>query len=193
MTVAVVIPSLLGRHKMLSRALQSIQDQRVPVKQVHVEFDITRQGAGPTRTRAALRSTAEWTTFLDDDDEFMPTHVDRLLKLASDEQADFVWGWFKVIGGTDPFPMNCGKSYSPENPIIIPMPYMVRTELLQEAIRMTGGWQPDPDDTGNWFVQDSSIVNAVWELGGKFACTPDKTWNWHHHSSNTSGSPKRIK
>lgn len=193
MTIAVVIPSLISRHKMLSNALESVKNQLLKVDQVHVEFDMQRRGAGPTRTAAALRSTADWTTFLDDDDMFMSHHTEYLLRVANEHEADFVWGWFHVEGGTDPFPMNRGKQYKPDEPIIIPMPYMVRTELLQEAIRIVGGWHPDPDDTGNWFVQDASVVNAVWELGGKFYGDPNQTWIWRHHSSNTSGSPKRIK
>jgi len=192
-TIAVVIPSLIGRHKYLSEALESIKNQKLPIDQVHVEFDMTGLGAGPTRTRAARRSTATWTTFLDDDDQFMPHHTDHLLYLAKATGADFVWSWFQVVGGTDPFPMNRGKTYTKDEPIIIPMPYMVRTDLLQAAIEQTGGWQPDPDDTGNWFVQDAPVVNAIWDLGGKFECSHEATWLWRHHASNTSGSPKRVR
>lgn len=186
--IAIVIPTIPPRHALLQRALASVQIQRRPVAAVSIAVDIHREGAWATRNRGLQAVTTEWTGFLDDDDELLPHHTEFLLGKATEHGLDMVWGWFDVIGGRDPFPMHRGRQYDLAQPHIVPISYIVRTELLHEAVRSTGGFKPD--EIGAWDNQDMPLFDAICRLG-KHMAFDEITWHWHHHTSNTSGLPQR--
>lgn len=190
--ITVVIPSIPPRRKFLNRALNSIAAQHEPAAAVSIAFDDQHLGAGPTRTRALRGVTTEWTAFLDDDDEFMPEHLAKLFAAAKEEEADVVWPWFEVIGGTDPFPGHRGHQLDPEQPHIFPITTLVRTEFAHQ------GEFPGSDITGDWIADDWPFWRQLQGAGAKFHHIPDITWRWHHHGygtkdspGNTSGDPSR--
>ena len=72
--------------------------------------------------------------------------------------------------------------------------WLVRTELLHEAMDLMGGFQLDPEGTGNWGCQDAPLINELHRLsGGNFFASPEATLKWRHHRANTSGVPGRIR
>jgi len=175
---------------MLGRALSSVSRQELPAAAVVIVQDIAGEGASATRNRGALHVQTTWTAFLDDDDELLPHHLRRLLGLAAETGAGLVWGWFEVLGGHDPFPMHRGRPYDPAAPHIVPITYLVRTEELLRGILATGGFGADPEHTGAWEIQDAPLFDAIARSAGT-ANTPDITWLWNHHASNTSGLASR--
>jgi hypothetical protein len=187
--VTVVIPTIPMRRDLLARALLSVTGQTHPVAAVAIAMDTDRSGAWATRNRAASMVRTTWTAFLDDDDELLPHHVEHLLAVAKNEHADVAWGWFDVRGGTDPFPHYRGRQYDPGQPHIVPITYLVRTEVLHAAMDAIGGFQPDVG--GSWDVQDRPLLDTMVRLGAHLHACPDTTWVWHHHGSNTSGLPTR--
>lgn len=180
-----VIPSIPPRAQLLTRALKSVAKQTEPVCAIAIAIDDQHQGAGPTRTRALRMVQTEWTAFMDDDDELLPDHLRLLLTAAREQEADVVWPWFKVIGGTDPFPHARGVQLKPDNPHIFPICTLVRTELAQQAEF------PGSDITGEWIADDWPFWRQIQELGARFHHIPDITWHWFHNSGNTSGRPDR--
>lgn len=189
--VTVVIPTIPPRARMLGRAIASVMAQTAPAAAVVVTNDTEGLGAWGNRNRGAVHVRTPWAAFLDDDDELLPHHLERLLELADETGAGLVWGWFDVIGGVDPFPQHRGRPFDPDAPHIVPITYLVRTDVLLEAMLATGGFADDPDATGAWDVQDQPLFEAMARIGGT-ACTGDVTWLWHHHRSNTSGLPSRA-
>lgn len=186
--VTVVIPTIPPRGALLARAVVSAMRQTVSVDALSIAVDVDHDGAWATRNRALAVVRTEWTAFLDDDDELYPFHVELLLGLAGEHDADLVWGWFDVAGGRDPFPMHRGKPFDVDDPHIVPITYMVRTDLLHTAVEMTGGFLAD--EAGAWDNQDQPLFVQMAKTG-KTACTDRATWKWTHHSSNTSGLPTR--
>jgi glycosyltransferase involved in cell wall biosynthesis len=186
--VTVVIPTIPPRTALLARAVASAMRQTHPIAGFSIAVDNDHEGAWATRNRALGTVTTEWTAFLDDDDELYAFHVEVLLDLARNEQADLVWGWFDVAGGRDPFPMHRGKAFDVDEPHIVPITYLVRTDLLHAAVEMTGGFLPD--EAGAWDNQDQPLFVEM-ARAGKTACTERATWRWHHHMRNTSGLPTR--
>lgn len=184
----IVIPTIPPRHALLLRALASVQAQKRPAAAISIAQDIRREGAWTTRNRAMAAVATEWTGFLDDDDELLPHHLEFLLGKAEEHSLDMVWGWFQVIGGGDPFPMHRGRQYDTATPHIVPISYIVRTELVRDATTTTGGFRGD--EIGAWDNQDMPFFDALARLG-KHMAFPDVTWSWHHHGSNTSGLPQR--
>lgn len=186
--ITVVIPTIPPRARMLARAVASVSKQEHPAAAIVIAQDTAGDGAWSTRNRGVLSVGTTWTAFLDDDDELLPHHLRRLLELAETTGAGLVWSWFQVIGGTDPFPMHRGREFDPASPHIVPITYLVRTELLLAGMAATGGFRPDT--AGAWDKQDAPLFVAMAAAGGT-ANTPEVTWLWNHHGANTSGLPER--
>lgn len=183
--ITVCIPSIPSRAPCLyKRALPSVLSQSIPVSNIAIAVDTERVGAWETRNRTLDMASTEWVGFLDDDDELLPHHFQTLLGVALENTADVVWGWFKVIGGTDPFPMNHGKQWDINNPHAFPITCLVRRSLIIES---SARFSSDVHNTGEWGVQDLPFWISLYQAGGKFLAIPDVTWHWHHHRTNTSG------
>jgi glycosyltransferase involved in cell wall biosynthesis len=190
-TVACCIPSIPPRTKLLQRAITSVLAQTRPVDEIHVVIDHGRQGAAATRTRACQAASADWLALLDDDDQFYPQHVERLLACAQETGADLVWPWFDVEGGTDPFPPAFfGRQWHPAEPHQFPITVLVRREAL-EAV----GWFLITAEDGvrmpGWTGEDMLCWVRLSLAGFKLVHLPERTWRWHHDSSNTQGLPDR--
>src|SRR3546814_8974957 len=69
--------------------------------------EVDRGGLGPsiTRNRAVVQTMnagvrPKWIAFLDDDDEFLPDHLRKLVEHAEATDADVVYPWFELnVGG----------------------------------------------------------------------------------------------
>ena len=188
-TVSVCIPSIPTRsHLLASRALPSVLAQKYPASEICISLDLKKEGAPENRNNAIKMANSEWIAFLDDDDEFQPHHVKTLLTAAHENQADVVWGWFEVIGGSDPFPMHRGAQWNADYPHIFPITCMVRRSLILDSKAM---FITEEGNIGAWGIQDFPFWKSLHDAGAKFFGIPDITWNWYHHDANTSGLSNR--
>ena len=173
------IPSIPPRQGMLARAVASVLAQTVPAAALSVAVDLGRQGAAMTRQRALDAARTEWTAFLDDDDELLPQHLERLLSCAEQTGADYLYSWFDVVGGTDPFPQHFGQPFDPAHPVATTITVLVRTELAQAV----GFTRSEP------WGEDHQFTLGCVAAGGRVVHLPERTWRWHHHGGNLSGLP----
>lgn len=186
-TVGVAIPSIPPRTELLYRALGSVRSQSYPVDQVSIATDHRREGAAATRQRALDGITTEWVAFLDDDDAFMPDHVGKLVRFAQENDADYVFSWFEVVQGGDPFPQHFGKPYDMTNPTHTTITVMVKTELAQSVgFRDMHGGDPAKVSGEDWDFTLRCI-----DAGATIMHLPERTWWWFHNSGNTSGRSDR--
>ena len=184
--VSVVTPWHAQRkaNGMLERAAASVRAQTVPVHHILAE-DIHHMGAAITRAHGLHLVDTEWVAFLDSDDEMDPDHIEQLLACAADTGADYVYPWFRVVGGTDPFPMFFGRPFDPTCPNSTTITILVRTELAK-----TVGFTRDPatQASGEDFLFTKGCIAA----GAKIVHLPRRSWTWWHHGGgNTSGLPDR--
>lgn len=189
--ISVVIPSIPPRAALLRRALASVDAQSVQPAAVVVEMDETRQGAAVTRQRGLERVTTPWAAFLDDDDEFLSTHLELLHAAALLHEVDMVYSWYHVVGGVDPRPYEATLPWNREHPRQTTVTTVVRTELALAV----GGFVDEADTSltspdRHYAGEDWRFTQRVNEAG-KIYHLPQKTWIWHHHASNTSGLPNR--
>jgi hypothetical protein len=195
--VTVCIPTLGSRRELLKRAVASVEAQTLKPERVLTREDT--EGLGSAHNRHALLQMVEteWVAFLDDDDEFLPDHLETLWNNKGD--ADFVYSWYEVGGGSDPWNSHFGRPYEPG--VTTTITVMVRTALAkrvgflrgeatsQEVLsrarenRLRGG----PGRKSS--CDDHSFNRGIYELGGKIVHIPQKTWIWHHHPGNTGGLP----
>jgi len=173
---------------MLARAVRSAVEQSRPPEFIFTVIDVEGEGAPVTRTRGLEQVTTEWVAFLDDDDELLPQHLQKLLACAEHVSADMVFPWFIVQGGTDPFPQHFGRQWDPADPHQTTITFLVRTELAKKV----GGFLDPGDDAGtdglgNRAGEDFRFVCRLSDAGARIVHLPERTWTWVHHQSNTSG------
>lgn len=187
-TVGVAIPSIPPRGQMLRRALGSaLRQDRVP-DALSVVIDHDRNGATTTRNRAWRALDTEYVAFLDDDDEMLPCHLDRLLSTAESTGADLTYAWYSVEGGHDPFPQHFGRPWDPSDPRQTTITCLWRRTAL-EAIDGFPEVADLTDEVGNRIGEDFAAVCALNDKGGVIVHLPERTWTWWHHGRNTSGLP----
>ena len=191
--ITVAIPTIPPRVGLLQRAVASVLLQTHPAAGLAVAVDYAKQGAPATRQRALDMVDTQWVAFLDDDDEFMPMHLETLWSAAHAYDADYVYSWFETIpAGCDPFParphyLDPWDNAAPRQTTITTL---VRTELAKKV-----GFA-DFDDKGELIHgqrhgEDWSFTLGCVEQGAKIHHVVAKTWYWHHDSGNTSGQADR--
>jgi GT2 family glycosyltransferase len=162
------------RNGMLARAIASAERQTVPCTVLPAK-DVHRMGAGITRNHGLTLVKTPWVAFLDSDDELDPTHVEKLLRCAKETEADYVYPWFRVHGGSDPFPMFFGKEWDNERPHMTTITILVKTELVRKV-----GFRDTP-------AEDWDFTLRCITAGAKIVHLPERTWTWYHHGKNSSG------
>lgn len=196
--ITVIIPTVAPRREMLARALASVGRQTLQPDTIHVSDDVDRIGGARNRQRALDRVTTELTAPLDDDDEFLPHHLEVLAAELERTNADLTFGWFDVIGGTDPFPWAEGKPWNDAEPHQIPVTWLARTEIVQAVGGFAGDWDvdqaedPGVDQDGNRAGEDFRLVLRLVNAGAKIAHLNNRSWLWYHHGTNSMGLPSRV-
>lgn len=185
--ITVCVPSIPPRAGYLARALGSIAAQSRQADAMSVVIDRERNGAAVTRSRALAAARTDVVTFLDDDDTMNPDHLVKLRQFMADTGADFVFSWFDVVGGIDPFPQHFGKVWDPADPTHTTVVTMVKTELAQSV----GFVAPEGGDGAGGSGEDWSFTLGCLAAGAKIMHLPEKTWKWYHNSGNTSGRNDR--
>lgn len=165
----------------------SVWEQTWPAAQVSVAADLDHEGAWATRGRALAAVRTGWTAFLDDDDQFKPEHIERLLACAQETGADYVFSWFDTrytIRQADPLG-HFGKPFDPANPHHTTMTVLVRTELAQVV-----GFTP-PADSDLVGGEDWRFTLGCVAAGARIIHLPERTWYWHHDRIGTQGLRNR--
>lgn len=187
--VSAVIPAHPARvgNGMLTRAVQSVLDQTRPVAQISIAVDQTQSGSAITRNSALYNTHTEWVAFLDSDDIWYPGHLETLL--AHSDEADLVYPWFDHPGWDDPYPGRFGAVFA--GPLLRRQNYIPTTVLARaELVKQVGGFlsRPRPGDIGP--CDEYGLWLRMLDAGGRFVHVPERTWVWHAHGGNTSGSPR---
>jgi glycosyltransferase involved in cell wall biosynthesis len=190
--ITVVIATIPIRAKMLRKALASVVLQTFQPAAIVVEYDHEHTGAAATKNRGLAKVTTEWSAFLDDDDQFMPEHLEKLREAQLDSGADVVYSMpyipqLAAQGGVDPSGMR-GTPFDPDE--LRRRSYIQTTSLVRTKVAQSvGGFQlprhtvSDYDDWGFWI--------ACLDAGASFHHLPEQTFIWEHHGQNTSGRSDR--
>lgn len=201
LTVAAVIPTIPGRESLLERALASVHSQTRRVDQVVVERDSLRTGAAQSRNRAMQRVTTDVIAWLDDDDEWLETHVAACVRvLEQNPGVDLVYPVPRMVGGRDPTAVTYqghirlpwGIRFGAEQEAhlrrqgsFIPMTHLVRTEIVRRVDGFPEGFVlPD----GRYRGEDEAYLIRLLDAGAKFEHLDRKTWRWYAHpETSTAG------
>ncbi len=204
-TISVIIPAHPARVRngMLARAVNSVNAQTLLPDAIHIAVDHDGEGAAATRQRALEACTTDFVAPLDSDDLFLPKHLEWLLRCQQDNDADFVYSWFKIMqqfaDGTsrvlddDPiFPVgHYLNPWNPDDPVETTITVLVRTDLAKKV----GYRELDRGEINSG--EDRRFTLGCRDEGAKIVHLVRKSWLWAHHwidaetMGNTSGLPTR--
>lgn len=191
MTVSVLIPTIPERATLLQRALASVSAQTLRPDEICVAVARPDEPAWSTRDRALRMATSTHIACLDDDDEFLPQHLERCAAHQAETGADMVFPWFTTDHCSDPFPGEFGTPWDPARPRETTTVIFAR----RQAVLDVGGYRfadGDRHDDGRHRAgEDSDLVKRLNAAGHLIVHIPERTWVWHHHGANTSGLPER--
>lgn len=164
--VTVVTPSVPGRYQ-LARCIRSVSVQTVTPAAHLIGVDHQRTGHG-ARIRNHLIEAARttWIACCDDDDLFLPSHLELLL--AASDGLDVVVAEFVREGGLEPvYPHSC-------DPAILEQqnPWHPSTLLLRREAVMDAGGFPDPEPP---LWDDWALLLALYRSGARFGCVHSVT------------------
>jgi glycosyltransferase involved in cell wall biosynthesis len=191
--VTVIMPHIPTRQFELARAVTSIAVQSHQPEDVIIAVDRRHEGAAATRNRVLQHVTTTWVAFLDDDDEFLPTHLELLVGYGLREGATVVYPGCRVVdaqGTSLPLQEEWGRFGKPfdgdllRQKSYIPVTSLVNTSLAKQALF----GPPSGVDT---VYDDWGFYLRLLALGARFTHVPEVTWIWHHHGKNTSGMGSR--
>jgi hypothetical protein len=170
--------------------LVSVAEQTLPATQIIVVTDTEHDGAAVTRNRGLNEVDTEFTALLDDDDRFLPHHLETCVRALEETGADLVYPWFDVLGGNDVLGM-FGKPFDAEQLRVsnyIPVTVVARTNIL----RQVGGFIPHPVMTTHGQpCEDWQCWLNILDAGGKIVHVPERTWLWSWENAHTSGRGDR--
>lgn len=181
-TVAIASHPARVRGGLLARALMSVIAQTHVPEAIVVVNDSERRGAGWTRQTLLRNVDTEWIAWLDSDDTWEPEHLSKLLHVAVETDAVFVYSWFH---GGDPLG-HFGLPFNPCQPHHTTMTHLVRTDIAQEVGFPDSA--PGPFSNEDWaFITGVSALAC--ERGLQMVHLAERTWTYNHHGLNTSGQP----
>jgi glycosyltransferase involved in cell wall biosynthesis len=181
--VCAVIPTIPPRRALLTRALASVFNQTVQPDAIAVVVDNDHAGVWVTRSHGVQMARTPWIAFLDDDDEWLPHHLERLLARQAETGADLVYPCFE--GGPAAVRRFCGKPFNQATMATVTITVLVRTEL---AAQIPLG-PPNPGEINA--NDDHRLLCGVLDAGGTVAHLPEETWRYNLHDQHTSGQPSR--
>lgn len=200
--VTVIIPSYPKREgSLLTRALTSVYKQTKKPGFVIIECDMQRFGSARNKDNAVARVSTEWTAFLDDDDEWLPHHLAGIHEFALENDADYVYSDFTVVGGKNPHSWwDAHTEYDYHQFTTGPCSnLLIRTEWLKEVTWSVALKTEDLERRANerrsgarpgiGSGDDQRLPKAIVRKGGKVAYWRNKSVLWHHHGKNTGGLP----
>jgi hypothetical protein len=166
------MPTIPMRSYMRNRAFASISQQTLLPDAVITVMDFNGDGVAATRHRALKMVDTEWTAFLDDDDEFLPNHLEDLSRVAILSKADLVHSSFFIQHPYNTVLPQVHK-FDPENPhwTASAITHLVRTRVA----RAVGGFLEEGVERG----EDARFMMRIARAGYRIEFCDKRTWRYN--------------
>lgn len=196
--ITVCTPTIPVRGHLLSRAVQSVHNQTFKPAAHIVSVDHNRNGGPATLDSAIKAADTEWVATLDDDDEWLPGHLEVLWRLVAecDGKVDLAFTHFRYSSTGDgghleqfrhqPFDIN--------NPRQTTNVFLVRKAVWEAVGGFGGGFDPDSYDVdwqGNRIGYDFHFVKKLCAMKARIVNSPEVTWIYHVGHGSTLGMRNR--
>lgn len=192
--ISVVIPTIPPREQELQRAFKSVRNQTLQPERIIVQCDQDGEGAAITRNKGLAQVETEYVAFLDDDDEFLPHHLQSLYDCAQRTGADLVYSAYQGIN-EGLFKKYLFKPFTDEYRQVIlreknfiPVTVLAKTE----AIRSVGGFTRHPLARETMPLEDHGCWIKMLEAGYQFSHCHEVTWKWNRSRHTSGRSWKKV-
>lgn len=181
-TVAITCHPARIASGLLNRALLSVTAQTLQPAAIVMVNDVEKKGAGWTRRQCLDLVHTEWLAWIDSDDEWLPEHLEKLMRVAVETDSVYVYSWFH---GRDPLG-HFGLPFDPCHPHHTTMNVLVKTDLAKQVSF------PDSAE-GRFSNEDFAFIVGVAQLaceqGLRMTHLAERTWHYHQGGQNSSGKP----
>ena len=193
--VTVCTATIPPRGALLARAIQSVHQQTVQPEAHIIHVDHGRRGGPAILDEAIASAKSEWVAILDDDDEFLPHHLETLWALI-EQGADLAFSHFRfgnlqTAGHLEHFR---GVPFENEKPRQITKVFLVAKSWWERVGGFSGGFDSlsyELDEQGHRIGEDFVFVKKLAALNARILGTGEVTWIYHTDHENTLGMASR--
>ena len=195
MSISVIIASIPPRRELLQRCLSSVINQTLQPDKIMVNIDNARLGAPASRDNLIRSCGTDYVAILDDDDQFLPNHLEVLYNHIISEDADLAYpSWVNEYGHGMHLDHFMGQPWDNNNVHQVPITWMAKTSSVLEV----GGFSANfdtlndtMDEHGHRIGEDFAMIKKLVNAGKKITHINEVTWVWNSNGPNTQGRPDR--
>jgi glycosyltransferase involved in cell wall biosynthesis len=194
--VTVCTATIPSRTQMLERAVASVKNQtQQPIAHI-VKLDENKIGGAAMIDLIASEAKTKYVMILDDDDEFLPEHIELLYAKIGEEQADLVYPHFRYATRGDGGHLEQFFNVPWDNryPHQVPLTWICRTDVFLEMGGFSKDFDPNSynlDEQGNRIGYDFLFIQRMAKANKKIVHLPAVTWIYHDDRVSTQGMPLR--
>jgi glycosyltransferase involved in cell wall biosynthesis len=194
--VTVCTATIPPRTEMLQRAIESVNNQTLKPRKHIIEVDQNKIGHAAMLDQMIARVKTKYVMFLDDDDEFLPDHVELLYNKIIETDADLVYPHFRYSMNNDAGHLErfFNVEWDNKKPHQVPITWICKTSLFKELGGFSLDFDPESykiDESGNRIGHDFLFILRLVQNGKRIVHLPKVTWIYHNDRQSTLGMPSR--
>jgi len=194
--VTVCTATIPTRVELLQRAIQSVTNQTLKVKEHSIKIDLDKLGQPAVLDQIIEQATTKYVAILDDDDELLPNHIELLYKKIIETNADLVFPHFKYSNISDAGHLEKfrGLPWDNNNPHQVPVTWIAKREAILDVGGFSGDFDVlsyEVDNEGNRIGNDFNLVKKLAKANKHITNISEITWIYHVGHGSTLGMPIR--
>ena len=194
--VTVCTATIPSRAEMLERAIDSVKNQTLQPKDHIIKLDDQKQGQAAVLDSIVEEAQTKYVMMLDDDDEFLPIHIQSLYAKIEEEQADLVYPHFRYAtrGDGGHLEQFFNEPWDNRYPHQVPLTWICRTDVFLDIGGFSKDYDPNSynlDEQGNRIGHDYLFILRLVQNKKRIVHLPRVTWVYHDDRISTLGMPSR--
>lgn len=194
--VTVCTATIPTRVELLKRAVKSVENQTLKVKEHLIQLDDKKEGHALVLDNLVKNAKTKYVAILDDDDELLPNHIELLYNKILETDADLVYPHFRYSNLPDGGHLEKfrNKPWDNKYPHQVPITWIAKREVVLEVDGFSGGFDifsMQVDNEGNRIGQDFHLIKKLAAANKYITNIADITWIYHVGHPSTQGIPIR--
>ncbi len=194
--VTVCTSTIPTRVELLQRAVLSVQNQTLKVKEHSIKLDSEKLGQPAVLDQIINEATTKYVAILDDDDELLPNHIELLYKKIVETDADLVFPHFRYSNLSDAGHLEKfrGLPWDNNNPHQVAITWIAKRQSILDVGGFSGDFDVNSfevDNEGNRIGHDFNVIKKLCKANKYITNILDITWIYHVGHPSTLGMPLR--
>lgn len=194
--ITVCTATIPPRYLLLGRAVESVYNQTLKPECHIISVDHNHNGGPATLDSAIAGAGTDYVATLDDDDEWLPHHLETLWTIAQETDADLVFTHFRYSSTGDGGHLEQfrGQVWDNANPRQTTNVFLVKYDAWAAVDGFSGDFDPESyevDWQGNRIGYDFNFIKKLAARDAYIVHSPEVTWTYHVAHGSTLGMPNR--